>query len=77
MRTRDFEGRFKTLKRGRLQAVSFLSELPLTKHDLQSFAVDLTLFTVRLCDTEIVNEMILILSFFLASNDFVNRYWIV
>ncbi|CAO1332196.1 unnamed protein product [Diamesa hyperborea] len=48
LRTRDFEGRFKTLKRGRLQAVSFLSELPLTKHDLQSFAVDLTLFTPQM-----------------------------
>lgn len=63
LRTRDFEGRFKTLKRGRLQAVSFLSELPLTKHDLQSFAVDLTLFTVRFCVNLLIIKMILIVSF--------------
>uniref|UniRef100_A0A182JAF5 NTF2 domain-containing protein n=1 Tax=Anopheles atroparvus TaxID=41427 RepID=A0A182JAF5_ANOAO len=41
----DLDTRCRLLKQGRLQVVSYLSELPLTKHDLQSFAVDLTLFT--------------------------------
>lgn len=45
-RVTDTEGRCRLLKRGRLQVVTFLSELPLTKHDPMSFAVDLTLFTV-------------------------------
>lgn len=45
-RVKDSEGRFKSLRRGRLQVVTLLSELPLTKHDPMSFAVDLTLFTV-------------------------------
>lgn len=42
----DLDSRCRSLKQGRLQVVSYLSELPPTKHDPQSFAVDLTLFTV-------------------------------
>lgn len=42
----DLDSRCRFLKQGRLQVVSHLSSLPPTKHDLTSFAVDLTLFTV-------------------------------
>lgn len=45
-RIRDLDLKMQLLKVGRLSVVSFLSELPKTEHDLQSFAVDLTLFTV-------------------------------
>nr|XP_040221616.2 nuclear RNA export factor 1 [Anopheles coluzzii] len=41
----DLDSRCRFLKQGRLQVVSHLSSLPPTKHDLTSFAVDLTLFT--------------------------------
>lgn len=44
---RELDTRCRLLKFGRLPVVSFLSELPPTKHDPQSFVVDLTLFTVR------------------------------
>ncbi|XP_055638003.1 nuclear RNA export factor 1 [Toxorhynchites rutilus septentrionalis] len=44
----DLESRCRYLKLGRLPVVTFLSELPSTKHDPQSFVVDLTLFTPRL-----------------------------
>lgn len=40
--------RSRYLKQGRLPVVSFLSELPATQHDPQSFGVDLTLFTSQL-----------------------------
>lgn len=46
MRVKD-ERRLTFLKCGRLPVVSFLSELPKSEHDPQSFAIDLTLFTVR------------------------------
>ncbi|XP_058824868.1 nuclear RNA export factor 1 [Topomyia yanbarensis] len=45
---RDLDSRCRFLKMGRLPVVSFLSELPQTKHDPQSFVVDLTLFTPQL-----------------------------
>uniref|UniRef100_A0A182P4G9 NTF2 domain-containing protein n=1 Tax=Anopheles epiroticus TaxID=199890 RepID=A0A182P4G9_9DIPT len=41
----DLDSRCRFLKQGRLQVVSHLSSLPPSKHDLTSFAVDLTLFT--------------------------------
>lgn len=47
LRVRDVEARCRHLKMGRLQVVSFLSQLPVTKHDPQSFVVDLQIFTVR------------------------------
>lgn len=47
MRVRDFNQRKKLLKHGKLQIVSFLSDLPKTEHDALSFAADLVLFTVR------------------------------
>lgn len=47
-RVRDMEARSRYLKQGRLPVVSFLSELPATQHDPQSFGVDLTLFTSQL-----------------------------
>lgn len=46
LRIRDREIKSKTLKQGRLPVVTFLSELPETQHDPQSFAVDMTVFTV-------------------------------
>lgn len=42
------DARTRYLKQGRLPVVSFLSELPTTQHDPQSFGVDLTLFTPQL-----------------------------
>lgn len=45
-RIRENDLKIKHLKYGRLPVVSFLTELPATQHDPQSFAVDLTLFTV-------------------------------
>lgn len=47
-RVRDMDARTRYLKQGRLPVVSFLSELPTTQHDPQSFGVDLTLFTPQL-----------------------------
>uniref|UniRef100_A0A023EVP0 Putative mrna export factor tap/mex67 n=1 Tax=Aedes albopictus TaxID=7160 RepID=A0A023EVP0_AEDAL len=45
---RDLDTRCRTLKMGRLPVVTFLSELPKTKHDPLTFVVDLTLFTPQL-----------------------------
>lgn len=46
LRVKDSDKRVSLLKCGRLPVVSFLSELPQSEHDPQSFAVDLSLFTV-------------------------------
>jgi hypothetical protein len=35
-----------SLKRGKLAIVALLNDLPPSRHDLNSFAVDLTFFTV-------------------------------
>ena len=43
---KGYEHRFASLKRGKLVVVALLSDLPPTKHDPQSFAVDLTFYTV-------------------------------
>ncbi|XP_059062645.1 nuclear RNA export factor 1 [Achroia grisella] len=45
IRITERESRRRHLKTGRLQVVSFLSDLPKTKHDLMGFAVDLIVFT--------------------------------
>uniref|UniRef100_S4PL34 Nuclear RNA export factor 1 n=2 Tax=Pararge aegeria TaxID=116150 RepID=S4PL34_9NEOP len=45
MRITERESRRRYLKIGKLQVVSFLSDLPKTKHDLLGFAVDLPVFT--------------------------------
>ncbi|KAG6460833.1 nuclear RNA export factor 1 [Manduca sexta] len=45
MRVTDREQRRRYLRTGRLQVVSFLSDLPKTTHDLMGFAVDLIVFT--------------------------------
>lgn len=47
-RVRDVERRHKLLKQGQLSVVSFLSDMPSSKHDLHNFRVDLTVFTVSL-----------------------------
>lgn len=46
LRVQDVERRCKLLKQGQLSVVSFLQDMPETKHDIHSFTVDLTLFTV-------------------------------
>lgn len=46
-RVQNTERRRILLKQGHLAVVSYLSSMPSTKHDLNSFTVDLTLFTVR------------------------------
>lgn len=43
---KGYEYRFSSLKNGKLSVVAMLSELPPSRHDPQSFSVDLTLFTV-------------------------------
>lgn len=45
-RVRDLDQRCNLIKNGKLPIVSFLSELPATEHDAQSFGVDLTVYTV-------------------------------
>lgn len=45
---KGYEHRFSSLKRGKLVVVALLSDLPPTKHDPQSFAIDLTFYTVIL-----------------------------
>ncbi|KAJ8940254.1 hypothetical protein NQ314_010776 [Rhamnusium bicolor] len=47
-RVLDTERRVKLLKQGQLAVVSYLQEMPLTKHDIHSFTVDLTLFTPQM-----------------------------
>lgn len=46
LRVQNPERRMKLLKQGHLAVVSFLQEMPQTKHDIHSFTVDLTIFTV-------------------------------
>lgn len=46
MHPKGYEYRFHSIKRGKLNVVALLTELPATRHDPQSFAVDLTVFTV-------------------------------
>ncbi|XP_050550004.1 nuclear RNA export factor 1 [Spodoptera frugiperda] len=45
MRITEREARRRYLRTGRLQVVSFLSDLPKTTHDLMGFAVDLLIYT--------------------------------
>ncbi|PZC77797.1 hypothetical protein B5X24_HaOG202987 [Helicoverpa armigera] len=45
LRITERESRRRYLRTGRLQVVSFLSDLPKTAHDLMGFAVDLLVFT--------------------------------
>lgn len=55
---RGYDQRLYTLKKGKLNVVALLTELPPSRHDPQSFAVDLTVFTVRNSLTRIVNRLI-------------------
>lgn len=48
MRIQDRDSRRRYLRTGRLQVVSFLSDLPKTTHDLMGFAVDLPIFSVSI-----------------------------
>ncbi|CAH0625346.1 unnamed protein product [Chrysodeixis includens] len=45
MRITDPDSRRRYLRTGRLQVVSFLSDMPKTKHDLMGFSVDLLVYT--------------------------------
>lgn len=47
-RIRDLSIKVEHLKTGQTDIIKFLSQLPSTEHDLQSFAVDLTVFTPSL-----------------------------
>lgn len=46
LRVNNPDRRSKLLRQGKLAVVSYLREMPQTKHDMNSFTVDLTLFTV-------------------------------
>lgn len=48
LRVSDPDRRSKLLKQGHLSVVSFLQEMPQTKHDIHSFAVDLNVFTPQM-----------------------------
>ncbi|CAG9863513.1 unnamed protein product [Phyllotreta striolata] len=48
MKVTDPNRRSKLLKQGHLAVVSFLQEMPLTKHDIHSFSVDLSVFTPQM-----------------------------
>ncbi|KAF7271883.1 hypothetical protein GWI33_015302 [Rhynchophorus ferrugineus] len=45
LKVSDSDRRTKLLRQGQLSVVSFLQEMPLSKHDIHSFTIDLTLFT--------------------------------
>lgn len=46
MKVKDTDRRLKLLKQGSVEIISFLKDMPETKHDMHSFTVDLVLFTV-------------------------------
>lgn len=46
-RIRDLNSKINQLRNGKQQIISFLRDMPGTEHDPQSFAVDLTLFSVN------------------------------
>lgn len=46
-RVNDTNKRQKLLKQGRLPVVSFISEMPQTRHHLHTFTMDISLVTVR------------------------------
>ncbi|VEN42801.1 unnamed protein product [Callosobruchus maculatus] len=48
LRVQDPDRRTKLLKQGHVAVVSFLQEMPKTKHDMHSFTVDLTIFTPQM-----------------------------
>lgn len=48
LRVNDPDRRYKLLKQGQVSIVSFLQEMPQTKHDMHSFSVDLTVFTPQM-----------------------------
>lgn len=48
LRVQEPDRRYKLLKQGHVAVVSFLQEMPQTKHDIHSFTVDLTLFTPQM-----------------------------
>ncbi|XP_066246694.1 nuclear RNA export factor 1-like [Euwallacea similis] len=48
LKVQDADRRCKLLKQGQLSVVSFLQDMPETKHDIYSFTVDLTLYTAQM-----------------------------
>lgn len=48
LRVQNPDRRMKLLKQGNVAVVSFLQEMPKTKHDIHSFTVDMTIFTVSI-----------------------------
>jgi hypothetical protein len=59
LRVQDSARRRRFLYRGPVSIVACLSRLPKTQHDLPSFAVDLTLFTVSLGYSLLVQQALL------------------
>ena len=49
------ERRNSYLKHSRLSVVAFLNELPVTKHDLSSFTVDVSLALVSHCQNPMID----------------------
>lgn len=47
-RVLDIDRRNKLLRQGQLSIISFLSEIPKSQHDMNSFKVDLSFFTVSI-----------------------------
>lgn len=48
LKVKDTERRFKLLKKGSVEIVNFIKEMPESKHDMHSFTVDLVLYTVSI-----------------------------
>jgi nuclear RNA export factor len=48
LKVSDSDRRQKLLKQGQLAVVSFLQDMPLTKHDIHSFTVDLSVYTPQM-----------------------------
>ncbi|KRT79098.1 hypothetical protein AMK59_7798 [Oryctes borbonicus] len=48
LRVTDSDRRLRLLKQGQLAIISFLQEMPSSKHDIHSFTVDLNLFTSQM-----------------------------
>lgn len=46
LKVKDTDRRFKLLKQGSVEIINFLKEMPESKHDMNSFTVDLVFFTV-------------------------------
>lgn len=62
LKVQNPERRLKLLKQGHLAVVSFLQDMPQTKHDIHSFTVDLTIFTVSrpICLPLVLHQIVIL-----------------